>query len=245
MPLLKKKKAQQLVEFLLVAPFMIIILGILTEYAYALNINMTLTQGLKTVTSSIYGDIKPETTTSEITTLVTTNLTDYLSTSNIPTNTENNIKVNYFTIGENAVFIARYTYFPAFTLPNVYFKIMPDQFDFLATSSVPKAFLEENDYSMSVDSQTLDKVWSSTAGFSSQDDFNASKEGIMKDTTGRSNMLFLIPTTAAVGLTKAYALVDWNGNTLKSGTNIYTLNTDNGNLYECSSMSVILQIKLF
>ena len=66
----KSSVAQQLVEFLLVAPLMIIILGILLEYAYALSINMTLAQGLKQSTSIIYGQIKPAMTQAEITTLV-------------------------------------------------------------------------------------------------------------------------------------------------------------------------------
>lgn len=230
------KKAQQLVEFLLVAPFFIIMLGILTEYAYALNINMTLTNGLKNVTSSIYSEISPSMTASSINSLVKTNLTTYLSNNNIPTNTENKITVNYVTQGQTAIFMANYTYIPAFTLPNIYFNFLPEKFNFFSTATVPKAFLTSNNYNTSITSSVLDKIWSSTANFSTQDSFNASKKGIMKDTTGRGNVLFLVPTTA-VGLTNAYALVNWDGSLKKSGTDVYTLSTTDGRLYTCSSIA--------
>lgn len=234
-----KKKAQQLIEFLLVVPFMIIILGILTEYAYALNVNMTLSEGLKTATSSIYGDIKPGMPNTYLRNLVKNNLIFYLNKNNAPTNAENNIEVNYIIVGETAIFMAQYTYIPAFTLPNVYFNFLPEEFNFLATVAVPAAFLSENNYNSAISSTVLDKIWSNTASFSSQDDFNASKKGIMKSNdsiNGRSKILFLIPTTAP-SLTKAYALVNWSGTVLTSGLNAYNLDTSNGKLYLCSALT--------
>lgn len=232
----KKKKAQQLIEFLLVAPFMVIILGILTEYAYALSINMTLSQGLKTTASSIYSEIKPGMSASTIRTTFQNDFKKYLSDNNVPTNAENNIQVGYAIVNQTAVFMASYTYLPAFTLPNAYFKFLPDKFNFFATAAVPAAFLKPNDYSLGINSRALDKIWSSSASFSTQDDFNASKKGIMKDNSsgGRSHMLFLVPTSAP-GLATPYELVLWDGSTINNGSAIYTLDTSNGNLYECSA----------
>ena len=240
-----KKKAQQLIEFLLVVPFMVIILGVLTEYAYALNINMTLNEGLKTVTASIYSKIKPEMTQSDIKTILQDNLTTYLSENNAPTNSENNIIVGYFINGQSAVFMASYTYIPAFTLPNVYFKILPDEFNFFTTATVPSAFLGENNYNTSIDSSVLDSIWSSSADFASLDSFNDSKKGIMKDVPGRTNVLFLVPTTAP-GLTNPYVLVDWDGTIKKNlAADTYTLDTDDGKLYECSAMICNYNEKFF
>ncbi len=241
----KKKKAQQLVEFLLVVPFIVIILGILTEYAYALNINMTLNDALKTVASSIYGNIKPGMTQSDIKTALQNNLITYLNDNRVPTNSENNVTVGYFISGQTAVFMASYTYIPAFTLPNVYFKVLPDKFNFFTTSAVPSAFLNENNYNTSIDSSVLDGIWSSTASFSSLDSFNDSKKGIMKDTDGRENMIFLVPTTAP-DLTKAYILVDWDGAMKKNfGGDVYVLNADDGGVYECSSSACTSASKTF
>lgn len=227
----RKKISQQLVEFLLVAPFLVIILGILTEYAYALNINMTINQGLKTITSSsycskvagvnkcygLYSQIKPGMSESDIRTLVTNGFIQYLSDNNVPNTMANNIEVGYEESGQTVVFFAGYTYIPAFTLPNVYFKFMPDKFNFLATSAVPVAFLKPNNYNSSIKSKNLDNIWSGTADFSSQDKFNAAKKGIIKDDSegGRGNFIFLIPysilTTADPPINNPYELVNWWG----------------------------------
>jgi len=235
---MKFKKSQQLVEFLLVAPFMVIFLGLMTEYAYALNINLTLTQGLKTAASSIYREIKPGTTSASINSLVLSNLTEYLSANNAPTNAENALIVSYVTKGETTIFLAQYTYIPAFTLPNVYFKIMPNQFNFLATATVPTAFLNPNNYDTSIDSTVLDKIWSAS-DFSSIDAFNGSKRGVMKDVPGRNNMLFMAENVTLSNIItgtpgSVYTLVKWDGTLHKNGANTYNVNMLTGNLYTCS-----------
>lgn len=208
------KKAQQLVEFLLVVPFMIIILGILTEYAYALNINMTLKEGLKTATASIYSQIKPGMGESDIRAIVVANLKDYLTANNVPVNSENitDSSIGYAIVGkanmgQMAVFMASYTYIPSFTLPNVYFHFLPDKFTFFATSAVPGAFLNpSSDYgnaygNSTIDSLILDKIWSAS-DFASLT-FNGIKNGVLKDKSGssnlRANVLFLIPSPSTPG----------------------------------------------
>lgn len=233
---IKMKKAQQLVEFLFVAPLLIIFLGILTEYAYALNINMTITKALKTVTASLYSEIKPSMSQSDIETLTKSNFLKYLDDNNVPINAENSISVGYVPVGSTAIFMARYTYIPAFTLPNVWFKFMPDQFDFFATAAVPSALLGENNYDSSITSQKLDNIWSATANFSSPDAFNASKKGIMKDTAGRNNILFMVPSQAP-NLISPYALVNWDATIKKDPVsgNDFALDMENGKFYTCTA----------
>lgn len=232
----KKNKAQQLVEFLLIAPFLVITLGILTEYAYALNINMTLNNGLKTVTSSIYSQITPITQTqSSIVANTKADFIKYLQDNNVPTNAENNIQVGCAISGQTAVFMVSYTYIPAFTLPNIYFKFLPEKFIFFTTAAVPVAFLQNNNYSEGIDSATLDGIWSA-GNFSSLTSFEDSKKGILKENPNniRNNMLFLIPATIAPNLTKPYNLVSWGGVLKKVGNDPYTIDMSNGKLYTCS-----------
>lgn len=232
MDIFKKLKAQQLVEFLLVAPFIVIILGILTEYAYALNVDMTLNTGLKSVTSSIYSEIKPNMTRADIKKMVQDHLSDYMKQNNAPVQSDNELKVDYLTIGQNAVFTATYKYLSAFTLPNVYFHVLPDEFNFCATAPVPAAFLKSNNYD-AINSEKLDIIWSSSADFSSLDSFNASKIGIMNNSiTGSSDtgkMAFLLPANGT-----KYYIIRWNGDNWSNDNNApWVADLSDGSVSEC------------
>lgn len=230
----KNRKAQQLVEFLLVAPFIVIFLGILTEYAYALNCNMTLTQGLKEVTASIYREIEPYMATNDIRNLVKSDLEAYLKNNNVPIGGNYDLDVGYNIDANNtnAVFVASYNYVPAFTLPNIYFHILPDKFTFMATSSIPVAFLKPNNYGSSINSLKLDQIWSSSINFASLDGFNDAKNGIMTSTLASAvKIIFLIPTnTVASDLNnKFYSIVTWNGSIQPS-----LVKVNDGKLYTCN-----------
>lgn len=211
----KKKFAQQLVEFLLVAPFLIIILGILTEYAYALNCNTTLSDGLKMVTGSIYSEISPAMTDDALQGKVIADLRDYLVANNVPTRQENTLTVSRTIIGDNAVFVANYKYISAFTLPNVFFHFLPDSFDFQAITIVPKAFMQGNSgYVGGMSSTDLDKIWVGT-NFSGLSDFNKSKVGSMNSYLNSGILppiLFLVQSFPPVANT--YNIVTWNGSVI-------------------------------
>lgn len=244
MGICKKIKAQQLVEFLLVVPFMVIILGILTEYAYALNVDATLNDGLKAATSSIYSEIKPNMSKADINNIVTAQLRDYMRKNNAPVQPENNLSVDYVTIGENAVFLARYTYLSAFTLPNVYFHILPEKFNFCASAPLPAAFLRQNTYDATVDSVALDKIWSSTADFSQIDSFNASKQGIMMNTYSASgsptdDIAFFVPVDSSITFNInpfSYYIIHWNGkNWSGDNDNPWIADLTDGYIHHCSN----------
>jgi len=226
--------AQQLVEFLLVVPFMIMIFGILTEYAYALSINLTLSQGLRTVASSIYSNIRPNMTRAQIDTLVVSKVSNFMIANRAPLSSENNLTVQSAITGNDAFFLATYTYIPAFNLPilNIYF--MPKEFHFKAAVVVPAAFLNENTFPSGIASAMLDKIWgpvlnsSNVEDFSSLDNFNNSKRGVMRtspdglsagnafEKAAASKMLFLVnPLT--VGVDTTYQVLLWNGTDVLSG----------------------------
>ena len=79
---MKKVKAQELVEFLVVAPFFIIIFGIMTEYAFAMHSRYLLTNGLKTSVGNIYSNIQADTTTEKTLGQIKTDLNEYLESNN-------------------------------------------------------------------------------------------------------------------------------------------------------------------
>lgn len=231
----KNRKAQQLVEFLLVAPFIVIFLGILTEYAYALNCNLTLAQGLKEVTSTVYREIVPDISQSAVRDYVKSELTNYLKNNNVPIGGSYALDVGYNIAGSNAVFVASYNYTPAFTLPNVFFHILPDKFTFMATSAVPAAFLSPNNYGTSISSTDLDGIWNISHDFSSLSSFDTSKNGIMNlPPSATPNILFLVPKGVVDTANSYYALVPWNGN---PNFESRVLNLSDGHLYTCDTSS--------
>lgn len=237
----KNRKAQQLVEFLLVAPFIVIFLGVLTEYAYALNCNLTLSQGLKEVTSTVYREIVPNISDDAVRNYVKNELTSYLQSNNVPIGGDYSVDVGYYPGSSptaNAVFVASYNYTSAFTLPNVFFHILPEKFTFTATSSVPAAFLSSNAYGNSISSTQLDKIWGNPADFSSLDSFNSLKRGIMNLTPNVSlnpstAIIFLVPTAIAVDPPgNYYALVYWSGSKIENRV----LKLADGYLYTCDAV---------
>lgn len=229
----KKLVSQQLVEFLLVAPFLIIVFGLLTEFAYALNINMTLNQGLRIATSSIYSEIRPGMTADDINAIVQYDLTNFMAANQAPVNSENNLTVNYSTVGYNTFFLATYTYIPAFTLPNIYIHILPEKFEFRTVSVVPAAFLSPNNYTAST-SADLDSFWSSSADFTSLDSFDDAKRGALRTSPNcskgsaeekkqaQSTLIAYNPKEYNVnGVNKTlYELVGWDGKTAFNDPNI-------------------------
>ncbi len=208
---LKRKNAQQVVEFLLIAPFVIAFLAFFTEYAYALNINLTLTKALKTSTAKLYQYAKPNVTQDEIASFVKSNFIKALEENGIPTKEENNIKVGCFKTEHAGIFMAQYTYYPAFSLPTIFFKIMPDKFNFMTTVPVPLALLKSNDYSGAVSTETLDTIHGANS-FSNLADFDSIKKGFLKDTTsGRNKMLFLFPSEEFTDQEDTYLILNFDG----------------------------------
>lgn len=220
----KNKKAQQLVEFLLVAPFLVIILGIVTEYAYALNVNMTLSLGIKTVSADIYKNIKPNFTSEQIQLSVYNALNQYLLNNKIPV-PESSLRLKTLTIDENVIFLASLSYYPAFTLPNTYFRILPEQFEFSASAVVPKAFLNDTSaYNLTTDN-LLGMSWG--------------KSGAMNNGGGWSS-LFLVQTDAykespLIGTGGAYLLKSWYDQEMQGNNGPLVLKKGTGELYDCSS----------
>ncbi len=232
-----------MVEFLLVMPFIIILFGILTEYVYALTINMNLNQGLKSVTSLIYGQINPGVDKEQVRdNFVKYWLRNYLRSRYAPANSENELNVDYRIVGEDAVFIASYKYIPSFTLPNIYFHFLPNSMRFSAISVIPSVLLKENIY----DGSTTENIYDGSTtnivlwGAPVQE---ANKHGVMEltgNTTGAivDSIIFLIPKAiAGVPLTdKTYEVKKWNGENYRYlSTSNLAVNLTDKKPYSCNS----------
>jgi len=248
MRIIKKLRAQQLIEFLLVVPFMMIILGVVTEYAYALNVNLSLYNGMRTVTSTIYSEIKPGMTSTDIHDFVQERLENYLVANNIPLSAANNLTVNIVTNADFAAFVVSYNYLSAFTLPNVYFHVLPAKLNFTAVSVVPAAFLKPNNYPPDISSTVLDGIWGSHAyndagGLTALDAFLPTENGIMNEplapmSADTQNLAFVVPingleTISPFDKATPYYVVNWDG-TLKSQ---FVANFQNNSLYDCSGVN--------
>lgn len=242
MRIMKKLRAQQLIEFLLVVPFMVIILGIITEYAYALNVNLSLYTGIRSVTSTIYSEIKPNMTKADIQDFVKERLENYLVANNIPLSAANDLKINVVMTDDYAAFIVNYTYLSAFTLPNVYFHVLPSQFEFSAVAVVPSGFLKPNKYPSDINSLTLDKIWGTPSSYNSLDAFIPLENGIMQNTlmggAGSGNMAFIVKVDVTdepfTPDSPTYYVLNWDG------TPVSTVNVadfDANKIYECGKQS--------
>lgn len=113
---MKELKAQQITEFMLAVPLLIIFFVILTEFAFAFNTQLVLANTLKSSVAA-YGykmsDINRDyvyPTVNDIEEYVK----DSLSTMNIDAS---KVDVQLITVDENPVVIATYTYTPGFIFP--------------------------------------------------------------------------------------------------------------------------------
>ena len=141
---MKKVKAQELVEFLVVAPFFIIIFGIMTEYAFAMHSRYLLTNGLKTSVGNIYSNIQADTTTEKTLGQIKTDLNEYLESNNASLS---EVSVNIAAQGNYVSSIkASAVYKCAFTLPLFIGNILPKSFNFETLTMVPSAFLKDSGY---------------------------------------------------------------------------------------------------
>lgn len=218
--ILKKKKAQQLIEFLLIAPFFIALLIIIIEYVYAINIDMTFSNGLKKAVSEVSQSIDSTSTKASINNSIFTKLSIYMDehigTSDIKS-------FNSLDFDNTTVYVATYDYKPVFSLPTLYFNIIPERFNFVASSSMPKVLNNGVGYTSSYSNAILNNI------------FNTSN-GIMNNTVNAPvSMVFLIPVNTTF-LPNAYTIISWNGNILKNGTDYTLVSLNDGMLYNCNTL---------
>ena len=142
----KSSKAQHLVEFVLFFPFLIGIIGVLTEIAYGLNTGIELNSALSSAVynaSFIYRtqeNSSKETIEKEI----YENTYKILKSRKVPY--INTLKIETLDTEGFYVTIGSYNYTYAFKLVNLFFSAIPDKFYFKSVIITNKSLFLPNDY---------------------------------------------------------------------------------------------------
>lgn len=114
---MKKYKAQQIIEFLLAAPLMIIIFAVLTEFAFALNTQFVLTNTLKSSVSAYNYKMEDIANGYEYPNgdKVKAYIKDNLKAALGDSFDESLLSIQFIRVEDNHVVSAEYTYKPGFT----------------------------------------------------------------------------------------------------------------------------------
>lgn len=143
--LLYKNKAQQLVEFAIAVPILMMVLFIVIEVGTALNARATVGEGVKAALvkvnnlSSLDGDTATKTVFVE--NFIKNEMISYLIKHNIPNS--NSIIVKVKTTSDYAVALVNYKYNPYFLLPGLFGGTFPSSIDFSSSQSLnPHIFLD-------------------------------------------------------------------------------------------------------
>lgn len=191
------KKAQQIIEFLLITPFIIAILGIMSELAYAFNINMTLQKGTEFAAGEVY--LYPAQTNIE--SIIQESLKNYLDEHYVPYS--DTVDVQIVTTGQNSIVLSSYSYKSAFTLPNMFVKIIPEEFSFSGIATVNNSYVRQNNFLLS-DADT--KFFLKSKGILKND------EVLSDGLNARECVAFLVPIQDPLNpALSAHALVKFDG----------------------------------
>ncbi len=109
---MKKKNAQQIMEFILVLPLLIIFFVILTEFAFAFNANLVLTNATKSAAFAYLENISTDSEKETFDQAIESYIKEELKNNKIPN--LNSLETNLITIETYPTIITKYTYNPDF-----------------------------------------------------------------------------------------------------------------------------------
>lgn len=162
----KHSKAQHLVELVLFFPFLIGIIGLLTEIAYGLNTGIELNSALNRAIGIVSSAQKSNSTTQDtIREEIQNNTYDILVKRKVPY--ANTLKVETLEVDDFLVSIATYNYTYAFKLVNMFFSAVPEKFYFKSVSIANKSLFKPNSYDINNNSLTNDFSAYNQAGLNS------------------------------------------------------------------------------
>lgn len=144
----KRSKAQHLVEFVLFFPFLIGIIGFLTEIGYGLNTGIELNTALNRAVGATSAVQRDESNSSiqTINSEIQTNAYNILVSRKVPY--ADTLKVETLETDEFIISIATYSYTYAFKLVNLFFNAIPEEFHFKCIAISHKALFMPNDFSI-------------------------------------------------------------------------------------------------
>lgn len=142
----KNKKAQQLVEFVLVAPVLIVILVVIVELGYAINTKITLAEAIKAsvaITNQLYNQSSTESQKEEtIRNSIENYLKNYFDSHNLPDSDSISVILTRASGSQTAIVTAKYSYKPVFVLPNILGNtIIPAKYTFSSSQVISESLL--------------------------------------------------------------------------------------------------------
>ena len=141
-------KAQHLVELVLFFPFLVGIIGILTEISYGLYTGIEFNSALNNAVSTVATSEKNEenSTKNQIEDEIVENTKKILNSRKIPYS--DSLKVETLEFGDFYVIIGTYSYSYAFKLVNLFFNTIPEKFHFKNVVVTNKALFLPNSYNI-------------------------------------------------------------------------------------------------
>lgn len=142
---LKYSKAQHLVELVLFFPFLIGIIGILTEIAYGLNTGIELNSALDNAVSIVSSQEKnSDFTIEDAKEEIKDNAQKVLNSRRIPYS--DTLDIDILETQGFYVIIGSYTYKYTFKLVNLFFNAIPENFYFKNITAINKSLFMPNDF---------------------------------------------------------------------------------------------------
>jgi hypothetical protein len=216
----KNKNAQQVVEFALVIPVLIIIFLFIVEIGFTLNAKLILSEAVKlsiAKTGQMVGESE-----ADIKTAIENSIKAYVAEQNLPNSNLITVEITDSAPDNTTLIKVNYTYKPIFSLFDVFGNnIIPSEFNFTSYQIINSSLLKNNDYTMAYDTATLH-------GFSK--DSSVLKTQTIDAVDFRYQIAFLVGfNTASGGTDYNYArLFSWWGEDLLP-QQLY-LNIQSGNL---------------
>ena len=150
------RKAQQLVEFVLILPIILVILLVILELGFAINARITLAEAVKISVGKInqlYQMPGNATATkqAQIEYSLTNLMQNYFNLHNMPYADNMTVKILPGTgTSQTSLVVANYIYYPVFILPNFFgTKIIPTSIPMSSFQTVNNALLNGNNYTSS------------------------------------------------------------------------------------------------
>lgn len=217
------QKAQQLVEFVIILPILIIILVVIIEIGFVLNAKLSLAEAIKASLfqiNTLYNNSDNQTLkTQYIKDQLKIYIEDYFFSHNLPVNTNNTISVGINNIGNNTALVsAHYKYSPVFVLPNILnSNIIPANYTIVSTQAVNNMLIQSDNFSNSLTNANL------TSFSGSKTSILISKAiGVITD--ARKYIAFLIGFDSSSDY-KYARLFDWWGNDILPANTALNLET--------------------
>lgn len=143
---LKKMKGQELVEFALILPIMILILVAIAELGFVWTLRGTVGDAVKSSVQQmqLIAGLSP----AQAQGVLQTNIKNYIVNHGLPNADSVQVTLSDPNASEHTVVSVQYQYNPSFTLPNFFgVQILPDTFTLTSTQVINSAVIQPNNFS--------------------------------------------------------------------------------------------------